>query len=411
MGRVSGLIDRHPSLRWVAPTAAIAVVAAAAVVTAGAASADEHPALPPISAEQLLTDALQPTTQSLSGTATVTADLGLPDVSGLLSGAAAGGSGVVPGGAASIAPGSGSTSAALTGLAGLLTGSHTVRVWVDGPEKSRVAVITQGGESDVIHNGTDLWLWQSAGQQVLHATLPAKSAADAQKQLTPAQQQKLQQKLQQELSKLPSTPQQAAQELLAAAGPSTDFTVDSTASIAGRSAYRLVATPKDPGSLVDRVVISIDSETHVPLKTEVYSTQRTAPAFSVGYTDVTFAAPSADVFAFTPPAGSTVKEAQKPTSTTEPTKPATGTGTKPDVTTSGKGWATVVVTKAPAGAPTETSGAGSALSMLTPVSGSWGSGHALSGTLFSVLITDKGTIAVGAVPVETLEAAVAGSGQ
>jgi len=407
MGRVSGLIDRHPSLRWVAPTAAIAVVAAAAVVTAGAASADEHPTLPPITAEQLLTDALQPTTQSLSGTATVTADLGLPDVSGLLSGGAAGGSGVVPGGAASIAPGSGSTSAALTGLAGLLTGSHTVRVWVDGPDKSRVAVITQGGESDVIHNGTDLWLWQSAGQQVLHATLPAKSAADAQSQLTPAQQQKLQQ----ELSQLPSTPQQAAQELLAAAGPSTTFTVDSTASIAGRSAYRLVATPKDPGSLVDRVVVSIDSQTYVPLKTEVYSTQRSAPAFSVGYTDVTFAAPSADVFAFTPPAGSTVKEAQKPTSSTEPTKPATGTGTKPDTTTSGKGWATVVVAKAPAGAPTGTSGADSALSLLTPVSGSWGSGHALSGTLFSVLITDNGTIAVGAVPVQTLEAAVAGSGQ
>ena len=50
---------------------------------------------------------------------------------------------------------------------------------------------------------------------------------------------------------------------------------------------------------------------------------------------------------------------------------------------------------------------GGVLETLPRVSGDWGSGRALTGTLFSVLVTDDGTLAAGAVPVETLEGAVA----
>jgi outer membrane lipoprotein-sorting protein len=400
-------MERHPALRWIAPSAAIAVAAAVAVATTAAARADEHPVLPAVTAEQLLTDTLSTTTQSLSGTAKVTADLGLPDLPGL-SGAVSG-TGVVPGGAASIAAGASGTSPALTGLTSLLTGSHTLRVWADGPDRSRVAVITEGGESDVVRNGTDLWLWQSSGKQALHATLPATSAADKTAQLTPAEQQQLQKVL----AQLPSTPQQAAQQLLAAAATSTDVTVGATTTVAGHPAYQLVATPKDKGTLVSRIVVAIDSATHVPLKTDVYSTQLSGPALSVGFTDVSFTAPSADTFTFTPPAGTTVQQWKAPT--TKPTEPSGTMGTKPQVSTAGTGWATVVVAHLPAGATTGadtgTGKSAGALGILPKVSGSWGTGHALTGTLFSVLISDNGTVAVGAVPVATLEAALAGTGQ
>ncbi len=409
MGRVSGVIGRHPVLRWVAPAAAIAVAAAVTVATSAAASADNHPVLPPITAEQLLTNALQTSTRALSGTVKVSSDLGLPQIPGV-SGSVAG-TGVVPDAAASAAAGATSTSGALTGLATLLTGSHTLRVWADGPDRSRVAVISPGGESDIIRNGTDLWLWQSAGKQALHATLPARSAADKAAQLTPAQQQELQKVV----GQLPTTPQQAAQTLLTLAGPTTDVTLDTTTTVAGRAAYQLVATPKTKGTLVARVVVAIDAQTSVPLRTQVYSTQRSAAALSVAFTDVSFTAPPAATFTFTPPAGTTVKQWQQPTTKHS----ATSTGTKPQVSTTGTGWATVVVAHLPAGATTgSTAGTGSAtrsslLGMLPKVSGSWGSGHALTGTLFSVLITDNGTVAVGAVPVETLESALAqaGSGQ
>ncbi len=409
MARVTGLIKRHPALRWVAPTAAVAVAVAVAVATTAAARADDHPVLPAVTAEQLLTDTMSTTTQSLSGTAKVTANLGLPQIPGI-SGAVSG-TGVVPGGAASLAAGSSSASPALTGLTTLLTGSHTLRVWADGPQRSRVAIITDGGESDVIRNGTDLWLWQSAGKQALHATLPATSAADKAKQLTPAEQQQLQKVL----GQLPSTPQQAAQQLLAAAGTSTDVSVGATTRVAGHPAYQLVATPKDKGTLVSRIVVAIDSTTYVPLKTDVYSTQLSAPAVSVGFTDVSFTAPSADTFTFTPPAGTTVQQWTAPTGT--PEKPSGTTGTKPDVAVTGTGWATVVVAHLPAGSPVaglsegtaNGKGAG-ALGMLPAVSGSWGSGHALTGTLFSAIVTTDGRVAIGAVPVETLESALAHAG-
>ena len=64
----------------------------------------------------------------------------------------------------------------------------------------------------------------------------------------------------------------------------------------------------------------------------------------------------------------------------------------------GSGWSTVVVSKT-SGDP---AASGSAelegfLSQLKPVSGDWGSGRLLEGTAFSVLLTDDGRIAVGAV--------------
>lgn len=66
----------------------------------------------------------------------------------------------------------------------------------------------------------------------------------------------------------------------------------------------------------------------------------------------------------------------------------------------GKGWTAVAVL--PAG------GAGGALGMLqgaaTPVSGSWGSGHLIRTTLFSVLITNNGHVLVGAVQPSVLYA-------
>ncbi len=322
MGPLADVALHHPALRWVAPVAAVALVAGIAGLAADSASADDHPVLPPVTAEQLLTDVLQPTTQSLSGTVALSSDLGLPELPGLTG--AVTGTGVVPGSAASIAPGtsSPSSSPALAGLTALLSGDHTVRVWADGPDRSRVAVIADGEESDVVRDGTDVWVWHSAGQQALHVTLPTHDDLVAAAPTPGA--------LPGDLSgvpglpaQLPTTPQQAASMLLAAVGPTTDVATDSTASVAGRPVYRLVATPKDAGSLVARVVVAIDAGTHVPLRTDVYSTQRADPAFSVGFTDIRFDTPSADVFTFTPPAGTTVEQWQPPT--TRPARPsATG---------------------------------------------------------------------------------------
>ena len=215
MSGLAHVLTRHPVLRWAAPAVAVAVIAVVGVTAADAASADDHPVLPAISAQDLLAEAMQPTTASLSGTVAVTADLGLPDLSGLTGMVT--GNGIVPGAAASLAAGSSSsdtTSAVLNTMLGLLTGNTTLRVWSDGPSLSRVAILANGTETDLIHHGTDLWLWQSANQLALHATLPAMSAADAS-----GAKDSLLAKNPDLASQLPTTPQQAAAMMLAAAGP------------------------------------------------------------------------------------------------------------------------------------------------------------------------------------------------
>ena len=59
-------------------------------------------------------------------------------------------------------------------LQNLVTGSHTLRVFYGGPEQQRVALLGQLSESDVIHNGTDLWTYSSSTRAVTHATLPGR---------------------------------------------------------------------------------------------------------------------------------------------------------------------------------------------------------------------------------------------
>ncbi|MPN50173.1 hypothetical protein SDC9_197799 [bioreactor metagenome] len=55
---------------------------------------------------------------------------------------------------------------------------------------------------------------------------------------------------------------------------------------------------------------------------------------------------------------------------------------------------------------TQTQQAQQMLDALPKVSGSWGSGRLLQGTLFSAVLTDDGRVAVGAVPADQLYAAL-----
>ena len=357
-------------------------MATGALVLAGAAagtltvSADSG--LAPMTAEELLVALSEPRAESLSGTVAVTADLGLPDLPrGMASGA---------------------------DVTSLASGTNTLRVWMDGQDRSRVAMIADAQESDVIRNGRDVWVWSSADKTAEHYVLPerdAKKAADAPTDWTD----------------LPSTPQEAAAQALAAIDPTTEVTTSGIARVAGRPAYELILTPKQTDTLVDRVVISVDGETRVPLRVQVFSTEMTDPAFEVGFTSVDFATPDPDVFAFVPPPGAEVTD-----HSASGTDAMTGhSGPKPDdamqPTVVGTGWSQVVVATMPTADLAAASDAGpdsstgadamALLQALPQTSGDWGTGRVLDGTLFSAILTDDGRIAIGAVSPETLGAALA----
>ena len=138
---------------------------------------------------------------------------------------------------------------------------------------------------------------------------------------------------------------------------------------------------------------------------QVYSTKLANPAFEVGFTSISFDRPDARQFDFNPPPGTKVTESGALTG--DKTRPDAAHPAKPKVV--GTGWGAVAVGTLPADA---TSGQGAEqaqglLQALPKVSGSWGSGRLLSGTLFSAVLTDDGRFAVGAVAPERLYAALA----
>ena len=360
--------------RWVAVAATAALFGGGAIV---ATSAQAAPSLPPRTAEQLLVDLQSPTTRSLTGTVRTSADLGLPALPDM-----GGGKGT-------------------DDLTGLMSGDNTIRVWMDGHDRSRVSVIGDNKETTLVRNGTDVWMYSSADRSAKHGTIDTASM-DARHQGPRPE-------------GAPTTPQQAAEKLLAAIDPTTDVTTSGTAQVAGRPAYELILTP-DAGedTLIRSVRLSIDAETHLVLDVRVLGTGTDEPALQIGYTRIDYGTPEANLFTFTAPPGTTVEELAAPK---QPSDPAATTHPKADETKKptvvGDGWDRVVVK--PAGtmtttiAPTDEEKGQSAQQMLDAlprVTGDWGSGRLLTGTVFSALIADDGRVAVGAVPAERLYAAL-----
>lgn len=354
-------------VRWTAAAASLVLLGGGLIA---ATSAQAAPDLPQRSAEQLLVDVQSPTTRTLSGTVQTSTDLGLPTLPT-------------------------STGTDTSGLTGLLTGNHTVRVWLDGEDRGRVSVIGDNTETSVIRNGSDVWTYASADRTATHTRLTA--PANATPAPTPGA--------------TPTTPQQAAQQLLAAVQPSTAVTTTGTGRVAGRAAYELVLTPAaTEKTLVRSARVAIDAQTHVVLQVTVDAVGAQDHAVQVGFSSIDYAAPDAKLFTFTAPAGTTVTE--QPAPTAAPDKAATGTSSTDRPKVVGDGWDTVVVQKVdslPTGSADASAQAKQArqlIDALPKVSGSWGSGRLFQGTLFSAVLTEDGRVAVGAVPADQLYAAL-----
>jgi outer membrane lipoprotein-sorting protein len=299
-------------------------------------------------------------------------------------------------------------------LTNLIAGSNTARVWYAGEDKVRLALIGTLGETDVIRNGTDAWIWQSSSNTATHTTLPAGVADKKPSSLA---------------TDMATTPQAAAAAALAAIDPTTSVTTTGSAKVAGRDAYELVLAPKDTASLIGQVRLAIDAKQHIPLRVDVYAKGANNPAVRVAFQQISFTVPDAQQFTFNPPPGAKVNtekpgNAAKEHADATPgkpglVKPAPGKpglvkpGAVPaksgDPTVIGKGWTSVLVAKLPTEADA-TKGKDSQqfagiVNSLPKVSGSWGSGHLLKSALFSALITDDGRVLAGAVAPETLYAA------
>ncbi|MEU6948046.1 sigma-E factor regulatory protein RseB domain-containing protein [Streptomyces sp. NPDC046316] len=400
------MAETRKASRYVVPFA-VAGVAAATIGLVPALAASGDPDLPEITAQQLIEKIAASDTQTLSGTFKVTTDLGLPSVAGLADSFAGGSS---SGGSSSVDP--------QERLTQLVSGSHTLRVAADGPEKQKLTIVDGSDEYSLIHNGDDVWAYDSKSNEVFHEKGDASDRPAGEKEV-------------------PGTPKELADEVLKAAGDTTSFTVGGTAKVAGRDAYQLVIKPKQSGSTVESIKIAVDAKTGTPLKFTLASVEGGKPVLDAGFTKVDFAKPAASTFDFQAPKGAKVTEGSEgPDGAAHGTSPedlekelekefggldglfggmapgAGGAGAE-GMNVIGEGWTSIakIDTGAPAPktgeAPKEVQGFLDALG--DKVSGKFGSGTVFKTKLVNALMTDDGKVYVGAVTKQALvDAANAG---
>ncbi|MFF3622715.1 outer membrane lipoprotein carrier protein LolA [Streptomyces sp. NPDC002467] len=402
--------------RYAVPVA-VAGVAAATVAMVPAFANAGSPDLPKVTAQQLIEKIAASDVEQLSGTAKISTDLGLPKLAtGLLAGVGGGG---VTGGSANPED----------KVAQLANGTHTFRVAADGPDRQKMTFLDGKDEYSLIHNGDDVWGYDSKSNEVFHEKAPqsgegAGKGAEHKKG-----------------EGLPASPQQLAQDVLKAAGPTTDVSVGDTVQVAGRDAYQLVLKPKQAGSTIGSVQIAVDAKNGVPLRVQLLSSQGGKPIVDAGFTKLDFAKPSADTFAFTAPKGAKVTEGAAGAGHGEKGKagsdehwkgaldsfPGLGGlmdgaapgpdgkgGKNGDMKVLGEGWTTIARIDSGAGkglqdldkaakdknAPKQAQEFMNSLG--DKVSGKFGEGRVLSTRVVNALITDDGKVYVGAVTKDAL---------
>ncbi|MEV1064430.1 DUF2092 domain-containing protein [Streptomyces sp. NPDC050263] len=393
-------LGRRKAVRYVVPVTVIGVAAATiGLVPALADSGD--PDLPKITAQQLLDKIAASDVQQLSGTVKISTDLGLPDLGGLESGLL---SGVAQQG------GDGSSADPSAKLTELASGTHTLRVAADGPDKQKLSLLENAAEYSLIHNGKDVWGYDSASNEVYHSKVDESSD----KAETP----------------VPATPKDLTEDALKAVDDTTSVTVDGTVHVAGRDAYKLLVKPKQAGSTVGAISVAVDAKTGLPLKFTLTPASGGAAVVDAGFTQVSFAKPAASTFDFTVPKGAKVTEADAADEAgkwDEGGAPESAPGLpalpgKPDdlgkdleadlggtdgPTVIGEGWTSIATFDTGGeGVPSGSEAGGDLGGFLDSfgdkVSGKFGSGTVFSTRLINALMTDDGKVYVGAVTKDAL---------
>ncbi|GAB2779725.1 outer membrane lipoprotein carrier protein LolA [Streptomyces chlorus] len=391
---------RRRATRYIVPVTVMGVAAATiGLVPAIADSGD--PDLPKITAAQLIEKIAQSDVEQLSGTVKITTDLGLPDLGGLESSLASGAMGRGEGGGSSADP-----TAKLTELA---SGTHTLRIAADGPDRQKVSLLGNASEYSLIHNGKDVWGYDSESNEVFHSTTE-ESAGDKDREHQP-----------------PATPKDFAEEALKSVDDTTSVTVDGTAQVAGRDAYKLVVKPKQSGSTVGAISIAVDHRTGTPLKFTLTPASGGAAVVDVGFTKVSFDRPAASTFDFTPPKGAKVTEEGELGSGEKDSgekgsgekgrehgKPEGAPKSEEDLAKGldglkvlGEGWNSVATfdTGGEGGLPTGSGGGdldGFLGSLGDQVKGEFGTGTVFSTRLVNALFTEDGKVYVGTVTKDAL---------
>jgi hypothetical protein len=257
-------------------TGIVGLVAALVVAAIGIANvrADPIPELPPIAGDELLASSLAALARpfTISGDVDTRVDLGIPLIA----------SGVSPGA-------SGGVVAALS----MLAGDQRYKVWRSS-DGVRISHLLAFSEQDLVVSTTDAWVWDSSDMTAVHLGLPGTMLQDADRRAAALGDADL---------------LAFARRALDALAPYARASVDTATTVAGRAAYVLMLTPTSRLTLIGRIAVAIDAETRLPLRFQVFPRDSDGAAVEAGFTSVSFDPVDPSMFSFTPPPGTTVRQA------------------------------------------------------------------------------------------------------
>ncbi len=293
----------------------------------------------------------------------------------------------------------------------LIAGTHKIRVYASS-EGTRVQILDPMKQRDFIVNKDEFWFYDSRKATAITGTFDMeidqaeldKAEAEAGAKLA-----EYAASIQLDIS----NPEAVANYLMERIGESTAVSVGKDHIVAGRTAYQLIAQPNAENSLIESVVISVDSETGMALDVKVYSVEQDVPAMHVGFESISFEVPDASTFNFTPPAGTTVETFEAPADLeaeglgmTEEQKLAYkaeleakyADQAQPELI--GEGWESVMyLSSMPSEVPMDLLENELFADLMTNVSG----GKVFSTPVLNVFITDSGEVYAGAVTVAFLQ--------
>jgi outer membrane lipoprotein-sorting protein len=176
----------------------------------------------------------------------------------------------------------------LTSVSDLFSARTEMRVWWRGPTDYRVDVITPSGETSTRRHGRGTWTWEYERARATWGA-PTPLALPAPPDLLPAP---------------------LGRRLLSEASDG-ELTRIGARRVAGRDALGLRLVPAEEASSVARVDLWIDRGSGLPLQVQVVQEGEARPALDTRFLDFRLGRPPADVVAFRPPPGSSVRVARE----------------------------------------------------------------------------------------------------
>jgi outer membrane lipoprotein-sorting protein len=189
------------------------------------------------------------------------------------------------------------------GVAAFL-GDQRFKVW-HSTDGVRVAQLLPFAERELIAGRSGLWTWNSVTATAVYTPMDP-SPLRAMSRNVPGSL---------------GDPVTVAGHLLDAVSREGDITMAPPAEVADRAAYVLSVSPTSPTTKIGRIEVAIDAETRIPLRVQVFGRGQTSPAIDVGFRSVSFDPIDPIMFEFSPPPGTTVRQASPP-----PELPRSGSG-------------------------------------------------------------------------------------